>query len=323
MQAVQHRREQRTQQERPGEWPHLALFEELGRSDDGVLHAECIRGDERLAGPLVQRIGLGAGKDVALGGQDPAHDGVVHGDAEDGAEDLREEDGARGDMHVVSDFLVLEHVLRAVPGVAGDGAVGGGPAGVPVALAGLGVHHVAVDELVEGANGKLVVRDGVEEGEGEDQRSGAPEGDEDGPDRDPEVAAGDGDDEDDEAGHEQHQVPPERDFLVGSLENVEAVGVLVIDAFAFGLGGFIPGPEHLEEVPLDLGVAKSSDPCHRRRDLGVVEECRPDVLEPHVHGADLLVGRLVQAKVGGQQIQDGIFGAIRREERIGHESVLV
>ena len=124
MQAVQRRRQQRTQQKRPGERAHLAFLEELGWPDDGVLHAEGIRGDERLAGPLVQRVGLGAGEDVALGGQDPAHDGIVYGDAEDGAEDLREEDGARGDVHVVPDFLVLEHVLRAVPGVAGDGTVG-------------------------------------------------------------------------------------------------------------------------------------------------------------------------------------------------------
>ena len=42
----------------------------------------------------------------------------VHGKT-DLAEDLGKEDVAGRDVHVVAYFLVLEHSLRAVPGVAG------------------------------------------------------------------------------------------------------------------------------------------------------------------------------------------------------------
>ena len=50
------------------------------------------------------------------------------------------------------------------------------------------VDHVAVEKLVEGSNGHLEAREGVEPGEGDEHETRAEEGDEDGPHGNEEVA---------------------------------------------------------------------------------------------------------------------------------------
>jgi hypothetical protein len=60
----------------------------------------------------------------------------------------------------VPEFLVLQQVLGAVPGVASDGAVDGGADGRPVA--GPRVDHQAVEQLVGCPDGELEVGDAVE-----------------------------------------------------------------------------------------------------------------------------------------------------------------
>ena len=92
------------------------------------------------------RIHLRPVKIIPLRIQDPFDTPVIYRHADEGAEELREEDRARRDMHVMAQFLVLQEVLRAVPGVAGDGAVDGGADGVLVP--GDRVDHEAVEELV-------------------------------------------------------------------------------------------------------------------------------------------------------------------------------
>ena len=63
-------------------------------------------------------------------------------------------------MHVVAEFLVLQHILSTVPGVSGDGAVDGGAGGVFVAAD--CVDHEAVQELVGGASGLGMLECGEE-----------------------------------------------------------------------------------------------------------------------------------------------------------------
>lgn len=128
-----------------------AILEEADGADEDVLHAHGEVGGEALRGPLVRGVLELAGEVVALGVDDPADDAVVDGDADEGAEDLGEEDGAGRDVHVVADLHVLEVPLGAVPGVAGDGAVDGGAGGVLVAAD--GVDHEAVEQLVDCTDG--------------------------------------------------------------------------------------------------------------------------------------------------------------------------
>jgi hypothetical protein len=52
---------------------------------------------------------------------------------------LGEEDGARWDMHIVSEFLVLKEILCSIPGIAGYRSVDGTADGVFVAVD--GVNH--------------------------------------------------------------------------------------------------------------------------------------------------------------------------------------
>ena len=131
------------------------LLEQAPGPDEHVLHAQGEAGRERLPRPLVRGVLLDAGEVVELGVEDPADDGVVDGDADEGAEDLGEEDGLGRDVHVVADLHVLQVELGAVPGVAGDGAVGRRAA--RVLPPGHGVDHEPVQQLVGRPDGELEV----------------------------------------------------------------------------------------------------------------------------------------------------------------------
>lgn len=63
------------------------------------------------------------GQVITLGIEHPSHGGIVDRHAQRDAQDLRKEYGALGDVHVVPYFLVLEHVLRSVPSIAGNGPI--------------------------------------------------------------------------------------------------------------------------------------------------------------------------------------------------------
>jgi hypothetical protein len=92
--------------------------------------------------------------------QYPSYRAVIDRHSDHGPHHLGEEDGLWRDVHVVPEFLVLQQVLGAVPGVASDGAVDGGADGRPVA--GPPVDHQAVEQLVGCPGWELEVGDAVE-----------------------------------------------------------------------------------------------------------------------------------------------------------------
>ena len=143
-------------------------LEQARGADHDVLRAGGEGLGKHLSGPDFGGVVDVAVQVVAFGAQDPTHRGVVEGDPDQHAPDLGDEDAALGDVHVVADFLVLQHVLGPVPDVASDGAVRGGADGIAVRAPLDAFDHGAVDEFVERADGKLVVGHGVEPAEGND-----------------------------------------------------------------------------------------------------------------------------------------------------------
>ena len=133
VECVQHYWSRCAVQKRPREGLEHGLGKQSLGPNKHILHAHGVIARQHLARPLVQRIDLVPEDIVALGLEHPLYDAVVDRHADELAEDLAEEDGPRRDVHVVAYFLVLQHVLRAVPDVAGDGTVGGGAGGVFVA----------------------------------------------------------------------------------------------------------------------------------------------------------------------------------------------
>jgi hypothetical protein len=106
------------------------------------------------------RILLRAVKVLHLIIQYPSYRAVVDRYADHCPHHLGEEDGLWRDVHVVPEFLVLQQVLGAVPGVASDRAVDGGADGRSVA--GPRVDHQAVEQLVGCPDGELEVGDAIE-----------------------------------------------------------------------------------------------------------------------------------------------------------------
>lgn len=85
---------------------------------------------------------------LGLGLHGPANDAIVNRDANERSEKLREEHGSLGDVHVVADFLILEHELGPVPCISCYGAVHSCPAWIVVSI--YSVDHQAVQEFIHG-----------------------------------------------------------------------------------------------------------------------------------------------------------------------------
>ncbi|KAI9648157.1 hypothetical protein NHQ30_002789 [Ciborinia camelliae] len=121
MQHVDDGGEEGAHDEGVGQGAEDGEFEEAAWSDEHVLRAGGEGGGETLPRPLVRGVGFRPAQICGFGTQHPFDDGVVDGDPDETSKGLREKCVARRNVHVVADLLVLEHELRAVPGVACDG----------------------------------------------------------------------------------------------------------------------------------------------------------------------------------------------------------
>ena len=74
------------------------------------------------------------GEIFTFGVQNPAYGSIVYWHANEGAKNLREEHCSWGNVHVVTNLLVLQHILCTVPCITSNGAIYGSPNGIFMAL---------------------------------------------------------------------------------------------------------------------------------------------------------------------------------------------
>jgi len=174
---------------------HCALEKPL-RPNEYVLHAHGVIVREHLTSPLVQRILFYAEQVVPFCLEHPLDDAIINGHADKFTENLAEEDGAGGNVHVVSDLLVLQHVLGAVPDVACNRSIGIGASWMSVSVC--SVYHEPVEKFVEGADWKLEGREGVKPRQGDDHDSCSQKANDEGPNGNEKEAAGENSNDGDE-----------------------------------------------------------------------------------------------------------------------------
>ena len=131
--------------------------------------------------------------------------------ADKGCYDLDEEHDPRWDFHVVSEFEVTGETDGLGGADVGDGFedhVGDGTTG----------EHVTRDHLVENVERDLLVRDGLDHGQGDGEERGEEEGEEGAPDGELGREDFDCSEEQDEGDDSDGCVPPTRDFWVSEHE---------------------------------------------------------------------------------------------------------
>lgn len=190
-------------EESVGQRPEDGQLEKSTRPDENVLRAGGQGGGETLSRPLVCGVCFRTAQVRGLGIEHPPHHAVVDGDSNEAAEDLGEKGVSRGDVHVVADFLVLEHELCTIPGVAGDGGVNGCTGWILVSID--GIDHEPVQQLVEATDGELEVGQGIQPTQWDNNNNTSEDGDEVCPQRDKEVSGAEDDHHDDKGDEEEEE----------------------------------------------------------------------------------------------------------------------
>jgi hypothetical protein len=120
---VHHHWSNHSEQETPSKRPVDRILEETSWSNKTILDTLVEITLRSLTRPLTKRILLRSIQVRALRVNDPADNSIVDRDADEVAPELGQEGGSWADLHVVTNLLILQDTLSAVPALTSDDTI--------------------------------------------------------------------------------------------------------------------------------------------------------------------------------------------------------